>query len=127
MTAPIKTMSRANCEIISATARTALEMVAEQYGLTLKQERGTYDPGAGTMTSKWTFVCEGEDGIPADFNEYAPLYGMSAADYGRTFTTLNGSFTICGISPRSRKYPILAKCEATGKTYKFTERAVAAV
>ena len=117
-------MSRENCALISEDAKMALEMVAEQYGLQLKQGRGTYDPPAGTFTMKWTFVCETEGGIPADFIRHAPIYGLTADDFGREFTTYNGTYAICGIKPRSRKYPILGKCIATGKTYKFMQSAV---
>jgi hypothetical protein len=118
-------MNPSSCDLISADAKIALEMVAEQFGLQLKRGRGQYDPTNGTFTMKWTFVCETEDGIPADFIGYAHRYGLTAEDFGREFNTHNGTYSICGISPRSRKYPILAKCARTGKTYKFTSSAVA--
>lgn len=53
-----------------------------------------------------------------EFNRYAPALGLSPEDYGRTFDSRGKSFTICGIKPRVRKYPVLAK-DSSGSIYKF--------
>lgn len=122
----ITEMNKANVERVAESAEAALRIVAKDFGLTLERENGRYDPHAGTFTTKWTFVCSTESGIPTDFSKFAPLYDLTPDDYGRKFNTTTGTYTICGISPRSRKYPILGKCIKTGKTYKFTRTAVAA-
>jgi hypothetical protein len=114
----ITEMNKSNVELLAAEARLALQVVAAKHGLTLKQERGSYDPDAGSFTGKWSFVCVSEDGIPSDFARNAALFGLKAEDYGREFSTFGGTFTLCGIKPRNRKYPILGKCVRTGKTYK---------
>ena len=115
----IQKMTRSAARTIADDAQAALEDVAKRHGLTLKKGGGQYDPIEGTFTPKFTFICATEDGIPSDFSSNAPLYGLTDADYGRIFSTHHGQFTICGIAPRSRKYPILAKCSNSGKTYKF--------
>jgi len=121
---PIKVMDRNTVSTISDCSQSALEKVAEKHGLILKKERGTFDPSAGTFTMKFTFVCETEDGIPADFARNASRYGLTAEDFGREFTTYNGTYQITGINTRRHKYPISAKCVRTGKGYKFPRTAV---
>lgn len=115
---PITQINKSTVQLLAEEATEALLAIAEAHGLTLKQERGSYDPDAGSFTGKWSFVCVSEDGIPSDFARNAALFGLKAEDYGREFSTFGGTFTLCGIKPRNRKYPILGKCVRTGKTYK---------
>lgn len=53
-----------------------------------------------------------------EFNRCALALGLSPEDYGRTFDMQGKSFTICGVKPRARKYPLLAK-DSSGDIYKF--------
>ena len=115
---PITQINKSTVQLLAEEATEALLAIAEAHGLTLKQERGSYDPDAGSFTGKWSFVCVSEDGIPSDFARNAALFGLKAEDYGREFSTFGGTFTLCCIKPRNRKYPILGKCVRTGKTYK---------
>ena len=117
-------MTKANARIINEAAMEALKQVAETYGLQVSEGRGGYDPTGGTFDKKYTFTIPTEDGIPADFRRLASMFGMKPEDYGRTFTTHQGTYSICGISPRSRKYPILATSADNGKTYKFREHVI---
>ena len=121
---PITEMNKRNVQLLAEEATEALSLIAEMHGVTLKQERGSYDPSAGSFTSKWTFVCVNESGIPADFARNAAMFGLTAEDYGREFSTFNGTYTLCDIKPRNRKYPILGKCVRTGKVYKHMLRVV---
>ena len=93
------------------------DAVAERYGLTLKREAGRFSDT--DFTVKFTFQCVAENGVPAEFKRLAPLFGLTADDFGREFKTYNGTFKITGISPRRRKYPISGTCVKTGKSYKF--------
>ena len=122
MSEKITRMNRQTIKPIADDAEMALQMVAEQYGLTLKREAGRFSDT--NFTVKFTFVCETEDGIPADFVRLAPLFDLTVEDFGREFTTYNGTYRITGINPRRRKYPISAECIRTGKSYKFQQSAV---
>jgi hypothetical protein len=122
--AKITEMNRANVRTISAAAEEALRPIAEQYGLQVRKEGGSFDPAGGSYTGKFTFTCETADGVPADFARNAALFGLSADDWGRRFSTHNGTYEICGIKLRNRKYPILGRCIATGRTFKFQTTAV---
>jgi hypothetical protein len=120
----IKEMTRANVRTIAAAAEAALRPIAEQYGLALKKDGGSFDSGGGTFLSKWEFSCQTESGVPAGFARDAALFGLTEADYGRRFATHNGTYEIIGIKLRNRKYPILGKCIRTGRTFKFQPMAV---
>jgi hypothetical protein len=118
----ITQMNRQTIKPISEDAKIALQKVAEQYGLILKQEAGRFSNT--NFTVKFTFVCETEDGIPADFARLAPLYDLTVEDFGREFTTYNGTYRVTGINSRRPKYPVSAECVRTGKGYKFPASAV---
>jgi hypothetical protein len=120
----ITEMNRANVRTIAAAAEAALRPIAERFGLTLKREGGSFDPAGGTFTFKAAFGCVTESGIPAGFAREAALFGLTEADYGREFSTHNGTYKIIGIKLRNRKYPILGKCIRTGRTFKFQPTAV---
>ena len=54
----------------------------------------------------------------SDFISMAPIYGIPAENFGKTFISNGKSFTISGFAPRNRKLPVLAKC-VEGKGFKF--------
>ena len=57
--------------------------------------------------------------------QWRGIYGMHDVPFGTTFSNRHGTYAICGVKPRSRKFPILGKHVATGKVYKFQEDDVA--
>lgn len=59
------------------------------------------------------------------FEALAEAFGLSAADYGRQFTTGRETFRITGIDPRRPKYPISAQRIPDGQSFKFTADQVA--
>ena len=52
------------------------------------------------------------------FQKQAKFFGLEPEDLGSTFKQNGQEFTICGLKPRSHKYPVLAK-NGKGQTYKF--------
>ena len=50
---------------------------------------------------------------------YATMVGLADVEFGARFEIQGTTYSICGLKPRSRKYPVLAKQIPTGKTYKF--------
>lgn len=54
-----------------------------------------------------------------DFKNHAIFYDLKPEDLGTPFKTSGKSYTICGLKPRSHKYPILCECAEDGKRYKF--------
>ena len=57
------------------------------------------------------------------FRRSATLFGFETADLGAEFTVQGQAFTICGLRPKSRKYPVIAR-SGNGKDYKFACRTV---
>jgi len=57
------------------------------------------------------------------FKRSAKLFGFEPADLGAEFIVQGQTFTICGLRPKSRKYPVIARA-GNGKDYKFTCRTV---
>lgn len=72
------------------------------------------------VTFKVTFALQGHDPYEEEFRQFAGAYGLSPDDFGRRLTISGRTYEICGVSPRSPKYPILAKRVGTDSTYKFT-------
>ncbi len=59
-----------------------------------------------------------ESGERAEFAMHAPLFGLTPDDFGRSFLTRRGRFTLVGLAPRNRKYPVIARAPG-GDLYKF--------
>src|SRR3972149_2131112 len=61
-----------------------------------------------------------EDRARREFEEYAGAYGLKSSDFGVTFSEHypEAEYTICGIKPRSHKYPILCR-RSNGTVYKL--------
>ena len=59
------------------------------------------------------------------FEALAEAFGLSAADYGRQFSTGRETFRIVGIDPRRPKYPVSAERIPDGQGFKFTPEQVA--
>ncbi len=60
----------------------------------------------------------------SDFDTYCHRYGLKPEDMGKEFESNGETFVICGLKPRSSKYPILGKSKENGSTYKFSPKAV---
>ncbi len=61
----------------------------------------------------------------AAFVQTAHLYGLSPNDLDAEFTANDGTvYKIVGLSPRKRKYPIVAERQPDGKMYKFGQETV---
>lgn len=52
----------------------------------------------------------------------AKVYGIDPEDYGRAFKIRGKNFTLVGLKPRARKYPLIGRNGADGKLYKFPQQ-----
>lgn len=118
MSEQISKIDRASVKRIAAATEEALQMVAEDLGLTLESKGGSFDPGIGTFAPKFEFKVDGAD--ESDFARSAPLYGLSADDYGREFTSRGTQYRVTGINARAPKFPLQAERLSDGKRFKFT-------
>lgn len=118
----ITSFNSGNVRIISESVEEALELVSEALGIQFKVTGCRY--GTHDATMKIEMATVGDDGVAqhkevAAFNHYAARYGLTPEDFGATFTSKSHLYEICGLKPRSKKYPILAK-RMDGKTFKFS-------
>ena len=107
----------------------ALRPIAEKYGLTLDRKGRTYRRDSLPVMFQLLVTEHDEDGntlsaAAKEFTKLAPLFGLETGDLGKEFRNRNETFRISGLSPRSRKYPVLAENVKTGKTYKFAAETV---
>lgn len=116
----VTSFNRQNIRQINSELEAALKQVAEKYGLEVKlgNTRFTGD----NFSTKVQVATVAEGGITmskeaTDFNRYKTILGINI-ELGQEFQRSGKTFTIMGLKPRSKKYPILAKC-SDGKTYKL--------
>lgn len=113
---------KAECKRVASAAESLLKIWAADNGLHVEVRGGTYADSSYSMKVEWSVVSE--DGVintraMLDWKRYAAMYDLDPEWLGAEFMSRGISFTVCGFSPRSRKYPVLAK-RADGKTFKFT-------
>jgi len=123
-------MDRAKCRLIREKLEEVLSLVEDDLkalGLTAVIGRhASYTHANATFKVEVSEL--GQDGQAQTkeveaFKQGAVLYGLKPEDLGRKFRGATGTFEICGLSPKSRKYPILAK-DHRGKVYKFAPTSV---
>ena len=103
-----------------------LKAVGERHNVVLKLGRGSYDDNGATFKLDVMPVAEtGEVITPAikEWHRYAEAYGFDKDDLGKEFVCNRQVFTICGLNPRKRKHPVLAKT-SIGKVFCFGEDSV---
>jgi len=123
----IISIDRPTAKHIATEIETALADVAQRLGvkITVGGTRFT-EQNAKIKIEVATISSDGQVRSEAaeNFGVYAYRYGLKPEDMGKTFSWMGNSYEISGCSPRSHKYPILAKRLSDGKTYKFAAKLV---
>jgi len=123
----IKVIERSTCPLIRDAIDEALKEVGKKLGLNIQTV------GGGGYTEKdYRIKVEasviGAGGVVenrevSSFKTLAEFYGMKATDLGREVYVYGTKYTLTGIAPRSRKFPILVK-RFDGKGFKLPLQAV---
>lgn len=115
------TFTKANLPTIRADIDTALAAVASKYGITL--ELGNIRFSEGQFTSKLTATAAETktDAARVNWEAHAIRFGLEDSMFGKRFTIAGKRLEICGIKPRNRKYPVLAR-STSGEVYKLSVR-----
>lgn len=111
-------IDRNKCRQINETLRQVLQDVENKHGVKITIGRGSFT--TDTYNVKLEMAVNGVDTAKKDWDAYCFFYGLKSSDYGRKVQALDGEiYTICGIKPRGKKYPIVAK-NARGMKYKLS-------
>lgn len=116
----VTTFNRQNIRQINAEMEAALKAIANKYGVEVNL--GSTRFTGANFTTKIQIATVAEGGITmskeaTDFNRYKTILGINM-ELGNEFERNGNTYTIVGLKPRSRQYPVLAKC-SDGKTYKL--------
>jgi hypothetical protein len=122
--AKIKTMDRSAARELHVAFEKFLKDFGKDYGVVASCGNGRFDSRSVRFKVEITVAGAVDassvaDKAKADFEFYCSRFGLTKDDWGKRFLSRGKSYTICGISPSSYKYPILGK-SPRGTTYKFT-------
>lgn len=111
---------RESVRVLRLDLQNALEQFAKENEYAIYVGNATFT--GNNITFKLEVSTLNQDGSvntkeSESFRRFASSYELNPDDLGRTFQFGEKTYTIIGMKPRSRKYPIL--CENNGKTYKF--------
>jgi len=121
MKTEITNLNKPTVKYIRERLRTAVKPLAEEFGVTIDLGSCTFSTSncrfqlkLALLDSKGKPITEEVD----SFRNNAKLFGFDPDDLGKKFTLQGQSYTICGLKPKSRKYPVIARSD-NGKNYKF--------
>jgi hypothetical protein len=116
MTKELTQIDKAAAKAIAAACQKALESVAAEFGLTVEQKGGKYDPTGGTYEPKMVFTLPTV--ATAAVRKDLALYGIDG-EYGTEFTSGGKTYRITGVNFRAQRMPIKADSVTDGRGYKF--------
>jgi hypothetical protein len=82
--------------------------------------RSTRDDNTAMERAKQELRKQEEREQEMNWNRYAENFGLKSSDRLRGFQSQRDHFTLLTIKPKNNKYPIVARNNANGKTYKFS-------
>lgn len=112
---------KSTCKSLRDQIDEALAEVGRRNNVSISAGNARFTPT--TITFKLNVIANGENGEVVDefvdaWNIKHRLYGFLAEDLGKKFTAQGTVFTVHGLAPRAKKYPVVCK-DASGKMYKF--------
>jgi hypothetical protein len=115
--------NKVNLKTIRADLNAALKAVEQKHGLTIQLGNIRYSEDDFRMQVKAFATGKGNVADPKEaarieFEKYAHRFGLIESDFGKKFTVGTITYTICGIKPRAKRYPVIAET-AKGTRYKF--------
>lgn len=122
----ITKLDRTTVKHITKRLETAFKPLAEELGVAIDIGSCTFNASNCRFQMKVAVLdCDGkaitEESV--SFRSNAKLFGFEPDDLGNKFVFRGQSYTICGLKPKSCKYPVIARSD-NGKDYKFTCRMV---
>lgn len=121
----IEKMNRPAVRKIAEALEKAAKEVADEMGLDVRLAGGRFDPDVGTLTERVEFSLAGAE--EKEFGMNAPLFELTAEDYGKEFSSRGERYRLVGLSTRRPKYPVVGERVRDGKKFKFTESSIRAM
>ena len=116
----IKSFDRNSCKVLSENMMKELEKVAKKYGVHVERGRGTFTGPNFDIKVKFSTVSDGavQTKERQDYERFHASCGLPGDLLDGQFVYNNKVYTVIGLKPRSKKYPVLAERE-DGKVFKF--------
>ena len=108
--------------------RRLLEPFAEQHGLTVERQGGTYDATKLTLRFevRVSETADGRSGEQAEFEKYCFIAGLRPEDFGSEFAHNGTVYRVVAIAPKRSKNPVIAARVKDGKRFVFPVNAIRA-
>ena len=117
----IKRFEKSHLVLLRKDIQKELESIGEKYGIVLNLGSIKFDDFSfsGKIEARiFRDAKEVEKEDRKEFEELCSIAGLKPSDYNRAFTSNGKVYRVCGISPRARKYPVVAVNDK-GRKYKF--------
>ena len=120
----ITSFDRTNANALSKEFTKELSVLAAKYGLKCVSDGGSI--GTTELKLKFKFSVSTGDAKAderKEFGKYAAFYGLTEADYGKTFKSNGNEYTLIGLKlarKRTQRYVVIGVSDR-GARYKFTE------
>ena len=121
METKITTLDKPRLKYIRKRMESALKSLAQELGVTIDVCNCTFQQSNCRFQVKLAVLDSAGKPMTEEINlfrESAKIYGFEPDDMGREFIYRGKAYAICGLNPKSRKYPVIAKA-VNGKAYKF--------
>ncbi len=122
METKITKLDRDKIKYIRKRIESVLKPLADELGVVIDVCNCTFQSSNCRFQLKVAVLDSGGKPVTEEielFNCSAKLFGLEPDDMGREFIYRGQSYIVCGINPKSRKYPVIAR-SVNGKNYKFT-------
>jgi len=122
----IKELDRPTVKYIRKRLETAVAPLAKELGVAIDFGSCTFKTSNCRLQLKVSVLDGDGKAITEEsesFKNSAKLFGLEPDDLGREFVFRGQAYSICGLKPKSRKYPVIARSD-NRKDYKFACRTI---
>lgn len=126
MKTTIKQLDKPTVQYIRKRLQAVIEPLARELGVVMDLGHCTFQASHCRFQLKVAVKDSDGKAMTEDaeaFKHNAKLFGFEPTDLGKAFIFQGQRYTVCGLRPKSRKYPVIARSDS-GKDYKFPCRSV---
>ena len=126
METTIKQLDKPTVQYLRKRLQAAIAPLAKELGVVMDLGHCTVQTNNCRFQLKVAVLDAGGKPVTEDaeaFKRNAKLFDFEPDDLGKEFAFHGRAYTICGLRPKSRKYPVIAR-DGNGKDYKFDCRTV---